>query len=145
MKQLAFLTGKWEGEARLLRGPDQWISVVQTEDAQYKLDGLILVIEGIGRTKTDGTPVLQAVGIISYEDEGRTYRMRAFNDGRFLESDVTLLEDGKGLKWGFTLGGIDTASTLRVSDNGEWTEVAQITFGTEPPRQLMELTVRRQR
>jgi len=29
---------------------------MQTEEAQYNLDGLILLIEGVGRTKADGKP-----------------------------------------------------------------------------------------
>ena len=49
------------------------------------------MIEGVGRTKSTGEPVLQAFGIISYDDESATYRIRAFNDGRFLETQVKLL------------------------------------------------------
>lgn len=56
------------------------------EEAQYKLDGLILIIEGIGKTKADGKVALQALGIVSYDDEAGTYRMRAYNDGRYLET-----------------------------------------------------------
>jgi hypothetical protein len=134
MKKLSFLVGKWAGEARLLRGPGDWISVVQTEDAQYKLDGLVLVIEGVGRATADSKPLLQALGIISYDDESGIYRMRAFNDGRFLESDVTLTEDGQGMKWGFSLGQIKTSSTLRISSQGDWTELSEITLGSQPPQ-----------
>src|SRR5882762_12018393 len=95
MKKLDFLIGKWAGEARLLRGPAESVELLQTEEAQYKLGGLILVIEGVGRTKSSGQPVLQAFGIISYDDESATYRMRAFNDGRFLEAQMKMLEAGK--------------------------------------------------
>jgi hypothetical protein len=139
MKKLSFLVGKWAGEARLLRGPDQWVTVLQTEEAQYKLDGLILVIEGVGRTES--TPLLQALGVISYDDQTATYRMRAFNDGRFLESEVKLLDDGKGIKWGFSFGEIKTSSTLRITDEGDLTEAAEITFGSRPAQKLMELKV----
>src|SRR5215831_21411396 len=93
MKKLEFLAGKWAGEARLSRGPGEPVVLLQTEEARYKLDGLILEIEGIGRTKSDNKPVLQALGIISFDDEAGTYHMRAFNDGRFLETNVKLLED----------------------------------------------------
>lgn len=44
MKKLGFLVGKWAGEARLLRGPGEWAELLQTEEAQFKLDGLVLVI-----------------------------------------------------------------------------------------------------
>src|ERR1700741_3026860 len=102
MKTLGFLVGKWAGEARLLCGPTEFVELLQTEEAQYKLDGLIVVIEGVGRTKSDGQPLLQAFGIISHDDEVGTYRLRAFNDGRFLETEMKLLGNGEGLTWGFT-------------------------------------------
>ena len=73
MKRLGFLVGKWAGEARLLRGPAESVELLQTEEANYKLDGLILVIEGIGRTQSGGQAFLQAFGIISYDDESGTY------------------------------------------------------------------------
>ena len=145
MGKLEFLVGKWSGEARLLRGPDKWVDLHQSEEAQYKLDGLILTIEGVGRAKTDGQTVLQAFAIISYDDESRTYRMRAFNDGRFLETDVKLLEEGMGMTWGFTLGEIRTHSVLRINERNEWTELAEIEIGSQPPRKLLELTVRPQK
>jgi len=144
MKKLGFLAGKWVGEARLLRGPGEPLVLVQTEEAQFKLDGLILEIEGIGRTKSDNKAVLQALGIISFDDETGTYHMRAFNDGRFLETDVKLHEDGKGLTWGFALGPVRTSSVVRINEKDEWTELAEITIDSQPARKLLELTVRRQ-
>jgi hypothetical protein len=144
MKKLGFLAGKWVGEARLLRGPGEPIVLVQTEEAQFKLDGLILEIEGVGRTKPDNKAVLQALGILSFDDETSTYHMRAFNDGRFLETEVKLHGDGKGLTWGFALGQIRTSSVLRINEKDEWTELAEITIDSQPPRKLMELAVKRQ-
>ena len=144
MKKLAFLVGKWAGEAHLLRGPGEPLVLAQTEEAQFKLDGLILEIEGIGRTKPDNRPILQALGIISFDDEAGAYHMRAFNDGRFLETGVRLLEDGKSLIWGFALGSIKTTSVLRINKQGEWTELAEITIDSQPARKLLELTVKRQ-
>ena len=81
MKRLAFLVGRWAGEVRLQRRPGKPILLTQTEVAQFKLDGLILLTEGIGRAKADGKPILHALGIVSYDDEAGEYRMRAFNDG----------------------------------------------------------------
>jgi hypothetical protein len=143
MKKLNFLVGEWAGEARVLRGPGASLELIQTEEARYKLDGLILTIEGVGRTQADGKPILQALGVISYDDESNTYHMRAFNDGRFLESEVTLQEDGEGMTWGFVLGEIKTKSVMRINDKGEWTELHEITIGSQPSKQLMELVVRR--
>jgi hypothetical protein len=142
MKKLAFLVGKWTGEARLSRGATEPVELLQTEEAQYKLDGLILVIEGIGRTKSGGQPLLQAFGIISYDDENGTYHLRAFNDGRFLETQSKLLEEGQGLTWGFALGEIKTNSVLRINERGEWTELGEISIDSQPAKKFWELTVR---
>lgn len=144
MRKLTFLVGKWAGDARVQRGPGEALVLAQTEEAQFKLDGLILEIEGIGRTRPDNKPVLQALGIISFDDETGTYHMRAFNDGRFLETDVKLLEDGKSLTWGFALGNIRTSSVLRINEKGEWTELAEIIIDSQPARKLLELRVKRQ-
>jgi hypothetical protein len=145
MKKVGFLVGKWAGEARVLRGPTESVEMFQTEEAQYRLDGLILVIEGVGRTKSSGQPLLQAFGIVSYDDESETYRLRAFNDGRFLETQTKLLEEGQGMTWGFALGEITTNSVLRINERGEWTEFAEISIGSQPPKKLLELTVRPQK
>jgi hypothetical protein len=145
MKKLGFLVGKWAGEARLLRGPTEAVELLQTEEAQYKLDGLIVVIDGVGRTKSGGQPLVQAFGIISYDDESGRYYLRAFNDGRFLETQMKLLEEGKGMAWGFTLGEIRTNSVLRINERGEWTEFAEISIGSQPPKKLLEITVRPQK
>jgi hypothetical protein len=144
MKKLALLVGKWSGAACLEKRTGEPTTLRQTEEVQYKLDGLLLVIEGMGRSTADNKPVLQALGIISYDDETGAYQMRTFNDGRFLETDVRLLEDGKGLTWGFTLGEITTSSVLRINERGEWTERAEIRIGEQAARRLLEITVRRQ-
>jgi len=52
--------GKWSGEARVERVSGEPLELIQTEEAQYKLDGLILTIEGIGKTKAEGKVALQA-------------------------------------------------------------------------------------
>src|SRR5579864_6283990 len=100
---------------------------MQTEEVQYKLDGLILIVEGVGRTKADGKPALQALGIVSYDDESGTYHMRAFNDGRFLETEVKLIN--KGMAWGFALGQYRMTSLMRIDEKGAWTEQHEITIG----------------
>jgi hypothetical protein len=71
--------------------------------------------------------------------------MRAFNDGRYLETELKLAEDGQGIMWGFALGEIKTSSMLRINEVGDWTELTEITIGTQPPRNYMELRVSRQK
>jgi hypothetical protein len=141
MKKLSFLVGKWLGKARILRGSGEPLELVQTEEAQYKLDGLVLMIEGIGRSKTDAKVALQALGVVSYDDDTGTYHMRAYNDGRYLETELKLADNGEGFTWEFVLGEIKTSSVLRIDEKGQWKELTDITIGSQPPRKFIELTV----
>ncbi|HEX4545666.1 MAG TPA: hypothetical protein VH110_04855 [Candidatus Acidoferrum sp.] len=145
MNKLSFLVGEWSGEARIRRASGEPLELVQTEKAEYKLDGLVLVIEGIGRSKADGKVALQALGIVSYDDEAGAYHMRAYNDGRYLETEMKLADSGKGITWGFALGEIKTTSVLRIDEKGQWTERTEIAIGSQPPRKFMELNVSPQR
>ena len=143
MQKLNFLTGSWSGEAHLQRAAGDHITLAQSEEVQYKLDGLLLVIEGTGRTHADQRPSLQALGVISYDDASGAYHIRAWNDGRFLESHVELLDDGKSLRWGFQVGDVRSSSLLQIDKEGQWTERAELSIGSQAPRKLMDLTVRR--
>jgi hypothetical protein len=143
MKKLEFLVGEWSGEATVLRGPGQFVEMAQTESAQFKLDGLVLMVEGVGRTKTGGKISLQALGLISFDDDTGMYKMRAFNDGRWLESEVKLADGGNSISWGFALGAFKTNTTLRINENGEWTEHGELTIGEQAPQKMIDLKVRR--
>src|SRR5438552_5786113 len=69
MKKLSFLVGKWSGDASVLQGQGRFVDLSQTEEVQFKLDGLVLMIEGVGRAKSDGKLALQALGLVSFDDE----------------------------------------------------------------------------
>jgi hypothetical protein len=144
MKKLDFLVGKWSGEARVFRVPTQAVELIQTEEAYYKLDGLILIIEGVGRNRSDGNVALQALGVVSYDDEAGAYRMRAYNDGRYMETELKLSESGESISWGFALGEVKTSSVLRVNEKGQWTELTELSIGSQPARKFMELIVNHQ-
>ena len=72
MSRLGFLIGNWMGEARLFPPGGDHVDLNQTEAAEFKLDGLILSIEGIGRLPANGKAALQAFAILSYDDETRS-------------------------------------------------------------------------
>ena len=143
MQRLSFLVGSWSGKAHVQRGPGALMSLTQTENVEYKLGGLALVIEGTGQEQNEQQSSLQALGIISYDDATGAYHIRAWNDGRFLESDVQFLEDGKSLRWGFGVGDIRSSSLLQIDSAGQWTENAELIIGSQPPRKIMDLTVHR--
>lgn len=147
MRRLGFLVGDWAGEASMLRGPGLYVEMAQTERARYRLDGLLLEIEGVGRAvdskiEDDGRVVLEALGVISYDDGAEKYWMRAFNDGRWLETEVKLADGEESISWGFVLGEYRTETVLRINEKGEWTEDGKLMVG-ERVVKMMELRVGR--
>ncbi len=86
MKKPSFLTGKWSGDATVQRGPWLPLKIRQSEDIQFRLGGLVLVIEGTGRDLESGKVVFNAFAVVSYDDDQKEYRIRAYNDGRQVEA-----------------------------------------------------------
>jgi hypothetical protein len=41
MRKLSFLAGHWSGSVTIVRGPGEPLHLTQTEDIEYKLDGLV--------------------------------------------------------------------------------------------------------
>src|ERR1035441_7276030 len=71
MKKLEFLVGRWSGEGIVVRGPGDPMRLRQTEDVQWKLDGLVMVVEGTGRN-AEGQVVFRAFATIAYDDTTST-------------------------------------------------------------------------
>ena len=145
MRKLSFLVDRWSGEAQVFPAAGGTLTLAWSEDAQYKLNGSLLEIEAQGRNKGDNTVVRQALGLVSYDDSTGVYRMRTYNDRRYLETDLKLLDAGIGFTWGFEIGDIKTSSVLQIDDKGDWTEIHHITIGSQPTRKLMEVRVSRQK
>src|SRR4051794_2431812 len=55
MKNLDWLAGQWKGVGWIQMGPQGRKEFTQTETVQSKLDGLVLLIEGEGKSKENGS------------------------------------------------------------------------------------------
>lgn len=139
MKKLQFLVGKWSGPATVIRGPGEPLKLTQTEDVQYKLEGLVLLVEGAG-SNSDGKVVFRALATISYDEATSSYRFRAYNDGRFLDTELAV--SSKGFSWGFTAGPAKITNTMRITENGEWAETTEAAFGSAPPRKSVDMLLK---
>jgi hypothetical protein len=142
MKRLAFLAGTWSGDALVIRGPDKPIKVRQTEQVQFKLIDTVLLIEGVGRDIGTGEVLFNALATVSYDDVAGVYRFRAYNDGRYLDTELKVLENG--FEWGYKAGPAAVRFLMRLNEKGEWTEIGEVTVGSTPPRKTFDMTLRRQ-
>lgn len=138
MKKLSFLVGKWSGDAVTHRGP-QTVKVRQTEEVQFKLDGLVLLIEGTGRNPDSGDAAFHALATIAYDDAAKAYHFRAYNDGRYLDVEMKVPENG--FEWGYKAGPVDVHFVMHLNDKGEWVETGDTKFGENPSQRTFEMTL----
>ncbi len=141
MQKLAFLAGKWSGPATIVRGPGEPLRLTQTEEVQYKLDGLVLLVEGKS-SGSDGKPQFSALATISFDDASKTYRIRAFNGGHYLDSELTVQPDG--FEWGFNSGPARIQNTMHLTDKGEWQEATDVAVGNNPPHRSVDMLLQRE-
>ena len=142
MKKLAFLAGTWTGEATTAR-PNQKIKVRQTEEVSYKLDGLVLLIEGTGRNPESGEVMFRALATISYDDAAGVYHFRAYNDGSYLDTELKVPD--RGFEWGYKAGPAQIAFAMKLNDAGDWVETGEVTVGNSPAQRFFDMTVRKQK
>lgn len=141
MQKLSFLVGRWKGPVTIQRGPGEPLRLTQTEDVQYKLDGVVMLVEGQS-TGEDGKIAFNALATISYDDESHTYRFRAYNDGHYLDTELAVA--GQGFSWGFAAGPAHIVNTMHLTDMGEWNEVTDMAMGNNPPQPSLEMTLQRE-
>lgn len=141
MQKLAFLEGRWSGPVTIIRGPGEPLKATQTEDAQFKLDGLVLLIEGKS-TDADGKAGFTALATIAYDDATKTYRFRAYNQGRYVDTELAVI--GNGFSWNYAAGPAHVTNTMKLTDKGEWQESTEVDIGSGPPRKVVDMLLTHQ-
>ncbi len=141
LRKLQFLAGHWSGPVSIVRGPGEPLRLNQTEDVEYKLDGLVLLIQGKS-TGADGNAQFEALATLAFDDATGTYRIRAYNGGYYIDAELTVLADG--FSWAFQAGTAHVVNTMHLTPKGEWTETTEVVVGNNPPRKSVEMLLERQ-
>jgi len=141
MRKLSFLAGHWSGPLTIVRGPGEALHLTQTEDVEFKLDGLVLFIEGKS-TDADGKVLFSALATIAYDDVSHTYRFRAYNDGHYLDTELAV--PANGFSWSFTAGPAHIVNTMHLTGKGEWDEVTEVTVGSNTPHRSLDMQLQHQ-
>ena len=141
MRKLSFLAGHWSGPVTIVRGPGEPLHLTQTEDVEYKLDGLVLLIQGKS-TGADGKAQFSALATIAYDDASHAYHFRAYHDGHYLDTELSV--PANGFSWDFTAGPAHILNTMHLGEKGEWDEVTDVTFGDNPPHRSVDMQLQRQ-
>ena len=141
MRKVSFLSGHWSGPVTIVRGTGEPLHLTQTENVEYKLDGLVLLIEGRS-TSASGKVMFSALATIAYDDASRSYRFRAYNDGHYLDTKLSVLDHG--FSWGFTSGPAHIVNHMQLTAKGEWNEFTEVTVGSAAPHRSVEMLLQHQ-
>ena len=126
MKKINFLIGEWQGEGWIQLGANKRETFKQHETVQSKLNGLTLVIEGVGKSK-DGSEriVHNALAVVSYDLQKKNLRFSAYQaNGQTIDAEAKITQSG--LEWGFTQVYGTIRFTITLNEKGEWHEIGEI-------------------
>ena len=145
MKKLDGLVGHWKGTGWIQMGPQGRKEFTQTETVQSKLDGLVLLIEGQGESKENGSTVHTALALVSYDDRAKTFRWRAFTaEGR--QTDTVAKVGANTLEWGLEIPQRGRMRyTIKLNEKGQWFEVGEMTQDGQMWQKFFEMTLQRQK
>jgi hypothetical protein len=127
MKPLASWAGDWEGQGSMQMGPGEPKKSIVAEHLEFRLDGAVLVMEGIGKSVTDNSVVHHALGILSFDQSDNQYKFRSYlKDGRSTQAWFKIVVDNQ-YQWGFDTpnGKIKYSITIDPVRN-TWNEIGEI-------------------
>ena len=124
MEQVNVMAGNWEGKGwRMNPGGEKSFSNV-SESLHWKLDGTVLILEGIGKTD-EGKVVHNAFGVLSYDPFQKKYKMNShLSNGMSTEASFEVVEPNKSFKWWFEDGRGGTIRYTINNDGKNWKEMA---------------------
>lgn len=105
MSVFNFWEGQWHGEGSTQMGPGPAKKSTVDETLQFKLDGTVMLIEGIGEAidpQTNQSQVVHhAMAILSYDPSTGQYKFQTYlKDGRSTTAQLKVMEEDK-YEWGF--------------------------------------------
>ena len=107
MKVFALWEGKWKGEGWMQMGPGEPKKSSVEEKIEFKLDGMVLLVEGMGKAINPSTQqetiVHQALGTLSYDAGSTQYKFKTYlRDGRSADAWFNVTGENT-YQWGFDI------------------------------------------
>ncbi len=140
MSQLGFLAGDWEGTATVIR-PNCALQVHQTEHVEWKLNGLVLSIEGTGKMAT-GETGFQAFAVLHFDPMDQQYKMRSFvKEGISTQAYFKILSPNN-FEWGFDVATGKTRYHIVLDESARtWRETAEYSADGQTWMKFIEMNL----
>lgn len=127
MRQLKFFAGRWKGDATITQQGGVVVNVNQEEAIEFRLDSLILQLEGVGRKKTEpGKISFHALGFINFIAAKNKFEMKSFlMDGKQTDAFFKIVDTNK-YDWGFDVPGGKIVYHITVDPKiRTWNEIGE--------------------
>jgi hypothetical protein len=141
MKACSFLAGQWQGEGWMAFGPGERRSFHQTEDVTFKLNGLLLQIEGLGKNDA-GATAHAALAILSYDPDEKRYRFKSYEHMGHTVDAAAECRDGT-MTWILPAGPRTIRYTINLNQKGQWYEIGEATTDGKSYQKFFEMTLDR--
>ena len=144
MKKLDWFVGHWKGTGWIQMGPQGRHEFTQTETIEAKLEGLVLVIEGLGKAKEDGSTVHTALAFVSYDHHASKFRWHAFTPEGQIDTEAKVGTDT--LEWTLEIPQRGRMRyTITRNEKGEWFEVGDMIHEDQTRHKFFEMTLRKEK
>lgn len=142
MRALPDLVGRWEGGGWIRQGPAEPSHFTTVEIVETRLDGQLLLIEGIHHAKEDPDRLIfHAFAVLSWDRGKDVYNFRSFTHTGQGGEFTGRVEDGAFI-WGHETARGHIRYTIRVADE-RWEEVGEFSPDGKSWNQFFEMKVRR--
>jgi hypothetical protein len=148
MKIFEAWKGRWKGEGAMQAGPGEPKKTNVDETIEYKLDGMILLVEGIGITPNqegENKVVHHAVAILSFNQETKQYQFDTFlKDGKSTRAWFNVLTDNQ-YQWGFDTPRGKIKYTIKIdTTTNTWNEIGEFSMDENTWSRFFEMNLKKQ-
>lgn len=148
MKRVEFLSGRWSGGGWIMLGPGQKHTFTGTETASSKLDGTILVIEGLhtipGEAGAPERVIHNALGVISFDVATKKLKFQSYlADGRSITTEADAPDNRTFIWWMKDPRGNTTRFTSHLEDNGDWVDTGEFSMDGKEWRKFYEMRMKK--
>jgi len=122
MSHVKFLVGQWKGTGwMLMDGKKEYFD--QTENINAKLDGGVIIVEGLGKVPQTDKVIHNALAILTYDVIKKQYRWTSTTTAGYI-SDVAPDVSHEKFVWMLNSRGGKIRYTITL-DKGDWLEIGE--------------------
>ena len=146
MKIFSGWVGHWKGEGTIQMGPGEPQKSTVDEHIESKLDGMVLLMEGVGKGLDAATQkekvVHHALALLSFDQQSNTYKLRTYlNDGKSTEAWFNVVGENN-YQWGFDVPQAKVRYNITIDPSKKtWHETGEYSANGSDWRKFLEMNL----